>query len=137
MFNNKKLFVTGGTGSIGNSICHYFNNNGCKDTIFKYLDVVPMISYFLPNALTPNGDGTNDFYRGNGAFLQFLNNFSLQIWNRWGEKIYETNDPLEGWNGRYHNTGEMSPNGVYVCVVRFKGPRGTEYEFREYATIVR
>ena len=31
MFNNKKLFVTGGTGSIGNSICHYFNNNGCKD----------------------------------------------------------------------------------------------------------
>ena len=31
MFENKKLFVTGGTGSIGNSICHYFNNNGCKD----------------------------------------------------------------------------------------------------------
>ena len=31
MFNNKKLFITGGTGSIGNSICHYFNNNGCED----------------------------------------------------------------------------------------------------------
>tara|TARA_A100001011_G_scaffold288175_1_gene299198 strand:+ start:486 stop:1208 length:723 start_codon:yes stop_codon:yes gene_type:complete len=30
MFNNKKLFITGGAGSIGNSICHYFNNNGCK-----------------------------------------------------------------------------------------------------------
>ena len=31
MFKDKILFVTGGTGSIGNSICHYFNNNGCKD----------------------------------------------------------------------------------------------------------
>ena len=31
MFKNKNLFITGGTGSIGNSICHYFNNNGCKD----------------------------------------------------------------------------------------------------------
>lgn len=31
MFHNKKLFVTGGTGSIGNSICHYFKNNGCED----------------------------------------------------------------------------------------------------------
>ena len=31
MFNEKKLFITGGTGSIGNSICHYFNNNGCSD----------------------------------------------------------------------------------------------------------
>tara|TARA_B100000965_G_scaffold391128_1_gene398831 strand:- start:283 stop:993 length:711 start_codon:yes stop_codon:yes gene_type:complete len=31
MFDNKKLFVTGGTGSIGNSICHYFNENGCED----------------------------------------------------------------------------------------------------------
>ncbi len=30
MFNNKKLFITGGAGSIGNSICHYFNNNGCE-----------------------------------------------------------------------------------------------------------
>ena len=31
MFNEKKLFITGGTGSIGNSICHYFNNNGCSN----------------------------------------------------------------------------------------------------------
>tara|TARA_B100001057_G_C22720073_1_gene899349 strand:- start:142 stop:852 length:711 start_codon:yes stop_codon:yes gene_type:complete len=31
MFNNKKLFITGGTGSIGNSICHYFNDNGCDN----------------------------------------------------------------------------------------------------------
>jgi gliding motility-associated-like protein len=109
---------------------------GCQDSIVKFIDVIPEVRYFLPNAFTPDNDGSNDEYRGTGLFLG-ISNFSLNIWNRWGEVIFQTNNPEEGWNGKKNNEGEESPNGVYVCTVRFNGPRGERYEYKSFATLIR
>ena len=109
---------------------------GCKDTISKILDIEPLITYFMPNAFTPNNDSKNDFFIG-GGYFRGIRDFDMKILNRWGEIIYESKDPSEGWNGRKNNVGKMSPNGVYVYIIQFDGPRGTPHEFKGYATLIR
>ena len=110
--------------------------SGCKDTSVQVLDIEPKVNYFLPNAYTPNNDGLNDNFLGRGFFLG-MTDFSLNIWNRWGELIFETTDPTEGWNGKKFNTGKASPNGVYVVIVKYKGPRGRDYQLKGFATLIR
>ncbi len=113
-----------------------FHPSGCTDTIQKLLDVIPEVRYYLPNAFTPNGDGTNDGYRGNGM-MEGATDFLFRIWNRYGELLFETNDPFESWNGRKNNTGELVTQGVYVVVVTYTEPRGEKKELRGYATLIK
>lgn len=109
---------------------------GCQDTLYQNIDIVPEFTYFLPNAFTPNDDGKNDGYRGVGELFA-VSNYKMQIWSRWGEMMFESNDPTEAWNGRKNNNGGMVQNGVYVCVVTLTGPRGQTYEYKTFATVVR
>ncbi len=109
--------------------------NGCTDTIAKPIDIVPQYTFFLPNAFTPNMDGRNDGFRGNGV-LQYISEFEMQIFNRWGEMIFTTNSPTEAWNGRKFNTGELCQSGVYVVQVRLRGPRGEKEELKGFATLI-
>ena len=113
-----------------------FHPNGCTDTAFAQLDVLPAVTYYLPNAFTPNGDGQNDLYKGVGVTQDMLN-FQLRIWSRWGELVFETSDPEEGWNGKMRNTGEDLPFGVYVCKVTYETPRNDMIELEEFATLIR
>ncbi|MEN0005640.1 MAG: PKD domain-containing protein, partial [Bacteroidota bacterium] len=110
--------------------------SGCTDTLIRVIDVVPEIRYFLPNAFTPNNDSVNDEYLGVG-FMLGSTNFEMAIFNRWGELIFETNNPDEGWNGKKLNTGGDAPQGVYVATVSFKGPRGEDFAFNKMVTLLR
>lgn len=110
--------------------------NGCIDTAIQFLDIVPEIRYFLPNAFTPNQDNKNDDFLGVGYFVG-IQQFRMTIWNRWGELIYEADDPNAGWNGRKDNTGDFAPQGVYVYLIEFLGPRGKPYSFKGYVTLLR
>lgn len=109
---------------------------GCMDTLVQMVDIRPEIRYYLPNAFTPNFDNVNDEYLGVGL-MAGAKNFHLSIWNRWGEMIFETEDPEQGWNGRLNNRGKEMPNGVYTVLVRFIGPRGRKYEEKGIATLIR
>jgi len=113
-----------------------FHVSGCTDTIQKLLDIIPEVRYFLPNAFTPNGDGSNDGFRGNGI-MEGARDFSMKIWNRYGELLFETDDPYESWNGRKNNSGDLSAQGVYVVVVTYTGPRGDKHKLRGYATLIK
>ena len=112
------------------------HDSGCRDTTFIEIDVQPLVTFFLPNAFTPNNDSNNDTFRGVG-FFEGIQDFQMQIWNRWGELIFETNDPLEGWNGQKNNVGQPAPNGVYVVTVQYRDPRGNPFELEGIATVVR
>ena len=110
--------------------------SGCLDTLIRAIDVRPEVRYYLPNAFTPNNDGSNDEYVGTGI-MEGASNFKLSIWNRWGEQVFETSDPFSGWNGRKHNTGKEVPSGVYMVLATFNGPRGEPYELKGVATVIR
>jgi gliding motility-associated-like protein len=108
----------------------------CPDTITRIVDIRPQVRLFLPNAFTPNNDGNNDLFLGNG-FYDGLSDFNMTIWNRWGEVIYETTDPRAGWNGQKDNTSNESPQGVYVYKVSYTGPRGDVERFDGHVTLLR
>ena len=110
--------------------------SGCTDTMIQYIDIVPKVAYFLPNAFTPNNDALNDLFYGKGFFMG-MRNFNMTIWNRWGELVFETGNPDEGWNGTKQNDGKESPNGVYVVVVSYTGPRGEKVMIKGFATLVK
>ena len=131
--NPSFTFPDTGTQAITLYVTH---ESGCQDSITQLIDIVPRVSYFLPNAFTPNNDDLNDGYRGNGIF-EGMENFRMMIWNRWGELIFETTDPNEAWNGRKKNTGAPSPNGVYICIANYTGPRGGNFEVKGFATLIR
>jgi len=110
--------------------------NGCTDTLFSEILVVPDIAYKLPNAFTPNGDGINDLFFGVGN-AEEAEAFYLSIWNRWGELIFETTDANEGWNGQKYNTGKLVPNGVYVVTVRYVNYEEEVTNLKGFVTVVR
>ncbi len=110
--------------------------NGCSDTLIQYIDVEPLVTYFLPNAFTPNGDSKNDVFTGVG-YTFGMEQFELSIWDRWGSMVFETHDPGEGWNGRFLNTGENAPNGVYVFRLSYRTPRKELVESKGFVTLIR
>src|SRR5690606_25871380 len=97
--NPSYVFADTGVHTVALIVTH---PSGCRDTALAFLDVIPQIRYYLPNAFTPNNDSKNEFFKGVGV-MEGAQEFRFSIWNRWGELIFETNDPEEGWNGRKFN----------------------------------
>lgn len=108
----------------------------CQDTLTQIIDVEPKVTYHMPNAFTPNEDTNNDYFLGTGV-TRGITDFRMEIWDRWGKKIFETTEIEGAWNGRVNNTGRQVQEGVYVCVVTFTGPRGEPFEYKGYATVLR
>ncbi|MEL6275038.1 MAG: PKD domain-containing protein, partial [Bacteroidota bacterium] len=85
--------------------------SGCIDSLTKFIDIEPVITFHAPNAFTPNGDGLNDIFIPK-SFLFGYRAYRFTVWNRWGQKIFETEDPNEGWDGTFK--GRESPGGGYL-----------------------
>lgn len=83
---------------------------GCVDTLCQTVPII-IPSSFVPNAFTPDGDGLNDkFYPALMDMVATENLF--QVFDRWGEMIYSSANPMEGWDGKAG--GDVVPQGVYV-----------------------
>ncbi len=142
IFNNNKVsFLENPTYTFRDTglqkiLLKVVNEYACSDTIEKVLDVVPTVTYFLPNAFTPNNDATNDLFLGKGI-TEGIKDFGLLIYTRWGEKIFETKDPYQGWNGQFFNTGSMSPEGVYIYLLKYREPRGKMIEQKGFVTLLK
>lgn len=94
------------------------------DTIFKTISVVNCDSIeedcqlFVPNVFTANGDGINDqFYPFTKCSFE---HYELLIFNRWGELIFKTSNPIDKWDGKYN--GVDCSSGVYVYLITYKFP---------------
>lgn len=72
--------------------------------------------YFMPNAFSPNNDGSNDVLRPIG--YRFIQDIDLKIFNRWGTKVFETSDPAIGWNGTAMDSGEPVSAGTYYYSIK-------------------
>lgn len=91
------------------------NNYGCRDTVHKKINILPEFRFWVPNAFTPNGDGLNDVFL---PIVYGVEDYSLDIFDRWGEKIFSTNQIKQGWNGYYKGT--LCKDDVYVWKITFK-----------------
>ncbi len=106
----------------------------CVDTASILIDVVneckpPHI--YIPNAFTPNGDLLNDTYK---VMTDQAEEFYIAIYNRWGERVFESRDINEGWDG-YYNGKKLSPD-VYAYYLRIGCYGDLEYIHKGNITIL-
>lgn len=90
-------------------------------------------SIFIPNAFTPNGDGSNDEFLPSFAFLP--KDFSLIVYNRYGFKVFETHNLHQGWDGTFGN-GKKAPEGTYVYLIRFMSQTGKNIERKGNVSLI-
>lgn len=105
------------------------DTSGCFDlaTVQIVVDTLEIPRLYVPNAFTPNGDGVNDVF---SVYIKNQVGFHLMIFDRWGEKLFETFDPLAGWDGSYH--GKPCNPGVYVYYVDTRFENGFPEDYKNY-----
>jgi gliding motility-associated-like protein len=105
------------------------NEYGCVDDAFVSIQVVSDVIYYVPNAFTPDGDEFNQVFIPvfTSGFDPY--NFIMEIYNRWGELIFISQNHLEGWDGSYG--GYKCPSGVYSWKITYKTPSS---DFKETIT---
>lgn len=109
------------------------NSFGFSDSAYSNIACIPMTpSIYIPNAFTP--EGLNPVFR---PIIQFEDptTYTLQIYNRWGQEIYFSDEAASGWNGTYNST--KAPAGIYAYRLIFKGKNRKEYRKTGTVTLLR
>ncbi len=92
---------------------------GCSDTVSYSVIVEPQFTFYIPSAFTPNDDGLNDFFFGAGEHVVAYN---MQVYDRWGERIFESDAMDYKWDGSYKGMPVESGQYVYrFTVTDWKG----------------
>jgi len=114
--------------TVSDGICT--RTDSVKVTVYELLCEEPDI--FVPNTFTPNGDGMNDvlFVRG-----QHIARMEFKVFDRWGEKVFESTDPANGWDGRFK--GMLVDPAVFVHHLKVWCIDGQEYFTKGNVTVVR
>ncbi len=113
-------------------ILYIENVYGCKDTTQKFVKIDPVFVLFIPNAFTPDNDGTNDFFFANGyGYTQI----ETLIFNRWGELIFEGYELDSKWDGVYK--GDLAKNDVYVYRIKVRDVFGEWHEYTGKVSLIR
>ncbi len=105
----------------------------CRDTAYVKINLIHD-DEFVPTAFTPNGDGKNDVFkvvnmRAGQKLLEF------RVYDRWGQKVFETNDPNKGWDGTFN--GQALDAGVFQYIIRIAIPDGTQTVHKGDVTLLR
>ena len=95
------------------------NSNGCTDTIVGTITVIENYTLFVPNSFSPDGNEFNNVFKVSGYGIDLFS-FRLEIYNRWGEIIFVSNDPEVGWDGSYGDSRKMAPIGAYTYKLNYK-----------------
>lgn len=102
------------------------NEFGCKDTAEAYIWAIGTEAYY--DIFTPNGDGQNDVFFADNTTLY---DYNLTVYNRWGTKVFESDNVSRGWDG-----GDQ-PEGVYFWVLIGKDGAGEEFKKQGTVTLAR
>ena len=105
---------------------------GCKDSVTRLVSVRVHENLFVPTGFSPNDDGVNDVFT---LTFENVTEFHMTIWSRWGEIVYETNNPVVVWDGSYK--GKPLQQDVYPFVIIARGFHGTKLYRKGTITIVR
>ena len=115
------------TGRFYNVTLYAYSEGLCVDSITKRIRVNDAFNVYIPNSFTPDGDGRNETF-GPVHFGIDTKGYSFAIYNRWGERIFFTEEQGEFWDGKYQ--GEFVTSGVYVYQIIVRA--GTNAEEKRY-----
>ncbi len=86
---------------------------GCTDTTFEYVEVDPYFTFYVPSAFTPDDDQKNDTWGPKGNNFEY-ESYNVKIFTRWGELIWQTDNPNVFWDGTYKDSEKEAKQGMYV-----------------------
>jgi len=123
-------FGDGSNGSTTQNVSHSFpigsenyvvmliatNEEGCTDSISKIINITEDLIFYIPNSFSPNGDFWNDVFCPIFSSGYNPQRYNLNIFNRWGELIFESNNPIIGWDGTYNNIEVQEGTYTYLVV---------------------
>jgi gliding motility-associated-like protein len=89
------------------------------------ITIFPSRNIFLPTAFTPNNDGTNDVFIGNGSKVT---EFNMTVYNQWGSVVFESLDINTGWDGMFLDQSSPCPPGTYSYKISSKFTSGSTFE---------
>jgi gliding motility-associated-like protein len=114
------------------------SEHGCMDTIVRPLVVGEDYGLYVPNAFTPNGDGLNDVFQPKGFGVV---KYELNIFDRWGGKVFSTSTFEEGWNGTKQSKNDVKygiiEDGVYSWIIHVTNVFGKSYELTGHVTLMK
>jgi gliding motility-associated-like protein len=96
---------------------------GLPQAVSNPITIIKDPNLFYPTAFTPNGDNLNDLFN---VYGQYIVNFEMNIFNRWGELMFSTTDLEQGWNGDFK--GNPMPEGTYTFVVGITDRAGRAFK---------
>jgi gliding motility-associated-like protein len=109
--------------------------NSCPDSVCKVIQVIiPKGKINIPNVFTPNGDGKNDDFNIDCSGYQ---KYSIVIWNRWGNTVFESDNADKKWNGKTNNDGGENPAGTYYYLFTYQLRGESEKTVRGSITLIR
>ena len=115
-----------------------FNEIGCTDTASISIHVIEDLIVYAPNTFTPNDDEINQVYLPVLAQGYKKDYFEMYIYNRWGDLIFESHDPLIGWDGSYGRNSINCEIGTYTWVIKVEALSTQEIEeFTGHVNLVR
>jgi gliding motility-associated-like protein len=111
------------------------SDQGCTDTLLKKITVGEDFGLYVPNAFTPNNDGLNDIFQPKGFGVV---KYNLQIFDRWGEKIFESDEFEKGWDGIYQGRGgKVCPEDTYTWKIKATSVFSKAHEFTGHVTLIK
>ncbi|MBA3971042.1 MAG: gliding motility-associated C-terminal domain-containing protein, partial [Bacteroidetes bacterium] len=107
---------------------------GCTDTVVNCLTISPEYTFYIPNAFTPNGDNMNAIFAPKG---QTIDEFTMRIFDRWGNMIFRSTSLNEGWDGKVEGKSDIALQDVYVYHIEIKDKKGERHRYIGHVTIVK
>lgn len=109
------------------------NQEQCNSETLKNITVKIPLDFYIPNAFTPGKEGKNPIF--SPTMSPNYRSYSLEIFNRWGERLFNSNKHDIGWDGHYK--GELQNAGNYSYVVIIEDNEGKTYKFSGIVTLIR
>ncbi len=110
--------------------------NGCVSSTVQEICIDPDVTLFVPNAFTPNADGSNDMFFPQGIGID-PDNFEMWIFDRWGNLIYYTEDMSQGWNGCVQGSSEIAQIDTYVWKIKAVDLLGKKHSLIGKVSLIR
>jgi gliding motility-associated-like protein len=114
------------------------SDRGCADTLIRPLVVGEDYGLYVPNAFTPNDDGLNDIFQPKGFGIV---KYELNIFDRWGEKVFSTKDFEQGWDGTMQSKKDVKygilEEGSYTWLINVTNVFGKSHELKGHVILMR
>jgi len=111
-----KSFIGQSVNNVEYRLVAYKNTENTIVSISNEVQVAKRLHIHVPNAFSPDGDGINDLF---SAVSDGVEDYTMSIYNRWGEVVYHSNDIKESWDGSFKGT--LSIQDAYVYVIEARG----------------